>query len=210
MSPNLLVERLVVGPLGVNCYIAADAETRDAVCIDPGFEADRVAEWARGLEVSVKAVLITHCHPDHILASLDVGKAFVAPVAAPNGEQRLWDRAEAFCRAWGFAVRQPPPPDLWLDAGQTLTYGALTMQTIDVRGHSPAALAYLAGEYVFVGDALFRDSVGRTDIADADHDTLIDHIRRNLLSLPASTIVCPGHGPETTVGREAASNPFLR
>jgi hydroxyacylglutathione hydrolase len=205
----MICECLVVGPLSVNCYLYGNSATGDAVCIDPGSEPERIIRTAADIGLAIRAVLITHCHPDHILGAHAVADAVQSPILAPDGEQALWDQASAYCRAWGITVPQPPPPDTWIAAGEALHFGKLMLETRDVRGHSPAAIAYLGDGRVFVGDALFRDSVGRTDIPDADHATLIDRIRRNLLSLPPNTIVCTGHGPETTVGREARCNPFL-
>ncbi|HEY3414158.1 MAG TPA: MBL fold metallo-hydrolase [Armatimonadota bacterium] len=209
MAEPILFERLVVGPLGVNCYLYGDPDSRDAVCIDPGSEGLRIVSRAKEQGLRVLAVLITHAHADHIVAAHDVADAFGAPVLAPDGEQDLWALASEFCTLWGFTVPQPPPPDEWFTPGSTLRFGPIEFDTLDVRGHSPAGVAYSAPGIVFTGDALFADSIGRTDLPGQDHLTLIDRIRRNLLSLPPNTIVYPGHGPKTTIGREARSNPFL-
>lgn len=209
MAKSILFENLVVGPLDVNCYLYGDPESLDAVCIDPGDEAEHIISRAREHGLRVLAVLITHAHADHILAAHEVAEAFGAPVLAPDGEQDLWDMASEFCALWGMSVPQPPPPDEWFTPGGTLRFGSIELDTLDVRGHSPAGVAYSAPGIVFTGDALFAGSIGRTDLPGQDHATLIDRIQRNLLSLPANTVAFPGHGPRTTIGREARSNPFL-
>lgn len=161
-------------------------------------------------ELSLRAVLITHAHADHILAAHDVGSATGASVLAPDGEQELWALAAEFCAAWGFPVPQPPPPDRWIRPNEPLHLGSLNLDVLDVRGHSPAGLAFLSPGIVFTGDSLFAGGIGRTDLPGQDHATLIDRIRRNLLSLPGCTLVCPGHGEETTVDLETQTNPFLQ
>lgn len=209
MDDLVLFEHLVVGPLAVNCYLFGDGKARDAVCIDPGSEGARVVQQAKEHNLRVLAVLITHAHADHILAAHEVAEAVGAPILAPDGEQELWSMASEFCTMWGFNVPQPPPPDEWFTPESVLRFGAVEFETLDVRGHSPAGAAFYAPGIVFTGDALFAGSIGRTDLPGQNHATLIDRISRNLLSLPASTVVCPGHGPKTTVGREARSNRFL-
>ena len=202
-------ERLVVGPLQVNCYLVGDPETREAVCIDPGDEADRIAAAIRQHGLDLRAVLITHAHADHIMAAPDVGDAFGVPVLAPDGERELWSQAADFLAFFGYPGEQPRDPDRWVRAGKPLAFGGVRFEALDVRGHSPAALAYLADGMVFAGDALFAGSIGRTDMPGQDHATLIDRICANLLSLPPNTRVLPGHGPETTIGQEARHNPYL-
>jgi glyoxylase-like metal-dependent hydrolase (beta-lactamase superfamily II) len=210
MSEYRLFERVTVGPLGVNCYLFGDPQTREAVCIDAGAEAAKITDAIHRHGLTIIAVLCTHAHADHILAAHDVSSAVGAPVLAPDGEQDLWATAEEFCTLWGFPCPQPPPPDEWIPSGTKLTLGDLSLEVVDVRGHSPAGVAFVTTGFAFAGDALFQGSIGRTDLPGQDHATLIDRIRVNLLSLPPNTSVWPGHGPETTVGWEAAHNPYLR
>jgi glyoxylase-like metal-dependent hydrolase (beta-lactamase superfamily II) len=209
LTPHIF-ETLTVGPLEENCYLVGDPETREAVCIDPGAEGERIVEAIRRHGLTIHAILVTHAHADHIMAAPDVKAATGAPVIAPEGEQELWSMAEDFCAFWGFPMPQPPDPDRWATAGETLEWGSLRFETLDVRGHSPASLAYLSGGAVFPGDALFRGSIGRTDLPGQDFDTLIDRIRTNLLSLTPGAAVYPGHGPATSIGEELRENPFLR
>lgn len=208
MTPHVF-ETLTVGPLEENCYLAGDPDTREAVCIDPGAEGERIVEAIRRHGLNVRAILITHAHADHIMAIPDVKAATGAPVLAPNGEQDLWAMAEDFCAFWGFPMPQPPDPDRWIQAGDTLEWAGFRFETRDVRGHSPASLAYISGGLVFPGDALFRGGIGRTDLPGGDLPTLIDRIRTNLLSLTPGTAVYPGHGPATSIEDEARANPFL-
>lgn len=208
MTPHIF-ETLTVGPLEENCYLAGDPAKRDAVCIDPGAESGRILDAINRHQIKIRAILITHAHADHIMAAADVKAATGAPIFAPDGEQSLWAMAEDFCAFWGFPMPQPPDPDHWISAGDAWEWGTLRFETRDVRGHSPASLAYLAHDVVFPGDALFKGNLGRTDLPGGDLPTLIDRIRTNLLSLTPGTAVYPGHGPATTIGDEAAKNPFL-
>lgn len=204
-----VLDCLTVGPLQSNCYLVGDPASGHAVCVDPGDEAPRIISRAAALGIAPRAVLITHAHADHILAAPEVARAWGAPVLAPDGEQELWALASEFLAAWGIHAPQPDPPDRWIRPGEDLIFGGLTLRTLDVRGHSPAGLAFHVAPLVFVGDALFAGSIGRTDLPGQDHRTLVDRIRTELLSLPPNTRVFPGHGPETTVEREREHNPFL-
>jgi len=208
VTPSVF-ETLTVGPLEENCYLVGDPATRDAVCVDPGAEGERIVDAIRRHRLHIRAILITHAHADHIMAAPDVKAATGAPVLAPDGEQELWAMAEDFCAFWGFPMPQPPEPDRWIRAGEPLEWGSLRFETRDVRGHSPASLAFVAGGLVMPGDALFQGSIGRTDLPGGDLPTLFDRIRTNLLSLTPGTAVYPGHGPATSIGHEARTNPFL-
>lgn len=211
MSPTAVdvFETLRLGPLQVNCYLAGNGRTGSAVCIDPGDEADRVVEAVERNGLSLDAILLTHAHFDHVGAAAAVAARTGAPVMAPRGEEELLAASGRMAAAWGFPPSPPPMVSKWLVAGDTTEGNGYRLAALDVRGHSPAGLAFLADGDVFVGDALFAGSIGRTDLPGGCHATLIDAIKRNLLTLPTSTRVHPGHGPSTTVQMEAEANPHL-
>ncbi|HEY3267456.1 MAG TPA: MBL fold metallo-hydrolase [Armatimonadota bacterium] len=198
-----------VGPLQVNCYLVGDSASRAAVCIDPGAEGDLVAGAVAELGLDLRAILITHAHGDHIAGVDELRHATGAPVLAPEGEEDLWASAQDLMALFGLYVPQQSEPDRWIQAGSKLAFGPLSFDVLDTRGHSPAGLTFAAEPYAFVGDAVFQGSIGRTDLPGGNQATLVDRIRRNILSLSPDTTLCPGHGPLTTVAAESQRNPYL-
>jgi hydroxyacylglutathione hydrolase len=201
---------LSLGPMGTNCYLVADSETGDAIAIDPGWDAPRVLEAARQMKAALKAVWLTHAHFDHIGGVAGLVRALDIPVAIHSLDLPLY-RALGGARQWGIPLEPGPEPGLLLDDLPQLTLGSLTFEVRFVPGHTPGHVAFYQKEagLLFGGDVLFQGSIGRTDLPGGDFDTLIASIRAQLLSLPDSTIVYSGHGPQTTIGEERQSNPFL-
>lgn len=210
---TLYVEAITVGPIDTNAYLVGDPATRDAVIVDPGAEGGRILDRARQGDWHLREIWLTHAHFDHVGAVDEV----VAAVGDPPVRLHADDRdlyAAAAQLAWAFAgvvVPQPRTPTLDLRHGDELRAGSLSAGVRHLPGHAPGHVVFvLAGvDTVIAGDTLFRGSVGRTDIPGGDHDLLVAGIRRELLSLSFDTVVWPGHGPATTIGREAAENPFL-
>lgn len=182
--------------------------------IDPGFppQPDEMIDMIEHDGLKPSLILLTHCHLDHIAGIPDLRERFPnTPIAAPRGEARALTDPEVNRSAmFGFTFTAPPADQL-LEPGAVLRLGALEWRALDVSGHSPAGLAYhcAALGVVFVGDALFMDGVGRYDFPDSDGERLFRNIAENLLTLPPETVTYSGHGPETTIGREKKSNPFL-
>jgi hydroxyacylglutathione hydrolase len=204
-----IFDALKVGPLEVNCYLVGSEESRAAVCIDPGDEPEVILESVKRHGLRLEAVLLTHTHFDHVGAAAPVSAATGAPVYAPCGEEDMLSWASELAEGWGFSAQPAPEIARWISAGDVFEGDGYRLVALDVRGHSPAGLAFSADGDVFPGDALFAGSVGRTDLPGGHHSTLIDAIRSNLLTLDSETRVHPGHGPSTTVGEEARSNPYL-
>jgi hydroxyacylglutathione hydrolase len=198
MAPT--VEIHVLGPTQTNCYVVrTDAAARVAVAIDPGYEDIRP-----GFDVA--AILVTHCHWDHLGGIAGLAETSGAPVYMPESEAAVLENPQAFYP--GQEIR-PYSPDVRVEDGDTIDAAGLTFQTISVPGHSPGHVAYAVDGVLFSGDVLFAGGVGRTDLPFADWDTLIESIRTLVDRFPPETVVYPGHGPPTTLGTELAGNPFL-
>ena len=209
------IETLVFSPIDVNTYILTDLSGECAV-IDCGCYDKR--EFSRfegvldskGLNPSL--LLNTHCHLDHIFGNRFMLEKYKLRSSWHELEESNRLHAPQHASFFGLAMEEPPGPQSFLRHGEKISLGSAGIEVIHVPGHSPGGLAfYLPSSCcVFTGDALFSGSIGRTDLPGGSFQTLIKSIRNNLLTLPPDTVVYPGHGPETTIGREAASNPFLK
>jgi glyoxylase-like metal-dependent hydrolase (beta-lactamase superfamily II) len=205
------VEMLTVGAIAENCFLIR-AEGQDRVLIvDPGEEAERILAAAEQLGTGVEAILLTHCHFDHIGAVAPVAKATGAPVYCPQLEVPLLADIMSFVPWPEFGPFESYDADETLSGGEALELAGLTFDVIHTPGHSPGHLTYsVRGEpAIFSGDVLFQGSVGRVDLPGGDGPTLIESIRGLLDSHPDETVVYPGHMGTTTLGAERASNPFL-
>jgi glyoxylase-like metal-dependent hydrolase (beta-lactamase superfamily II) len=193
------IVRLPLGALATNCYLAARPGADEAAVIDPGDKPDAVLAELGARGWRARGVLVTHGHHDHLGGVAGVARAAGVPVWMPRGE------ADDLRR---LAVA-PYEPDHLVDGGDTVSVAGIEFRTFAVPGHSPAAVAYAADGALFCGDLLFAGSVGRTDLAGGDMDTLLASVGALAEALDPGTAVLPGHGPPTTLARELASNPFL-
>ena len=205
----VVVDSYVLGPAQENCYaVRASQDAPEAIVIDPG---DAAAELRLELARSgarCAAILVTHCHWDHIAAVADLAEGTGAPVYMARDEARVLAAPDDFYAALGIRVR-PYEADVLLDGDETLELAGLELQTLSVPGHSPAHLAFYSEGCLFSGDVLFAGGVGRTDIPGGDWDALVESIRTLVDRFPPETVVYPGHGSQTTLGAELARNPFL-
>ena len=206
----MILEGFPVGPIGANCYFFGDESTGDVFVIDPGDEPDRILAALRERRAHAVAIVNTHGHFDHVQGVDAVRRATGAPFWIHEAERDILAHGPARARAlFGIDLPPSPTPDRWLSEGDRLQVGALSLDVRHTPGHSPGGVCLIGQGLAFVGDTLFAGSIGRADIPGADVDALLASIARVLLPLPDDTVCYPGHGPETTIGQEKRSNPFL-
>jgi hydroxyacylglutathione hydrolase len=203
-------------PFFKNGYLVSCEETKETVYIDPGDEVDDLIAHARSGGLKVTLILLTHAHFDHVTGVARAKAAFGAPIWLHQDDNFLYDGAAEQGRLFGVKVGTPPPVDHFYAPGQELTFGRYVVEVRHTPGHCPGGVCLAIGRpgetarELFVGDTLFADSIGRTDLPGGNHALLLKSIREQLLVYPDETIVHSGHGPETTIGDERATNPFLR
>ncbi|HOE11981.1 MAG TPA: MBL fold metallo-hydrolase [bacterium] len=203
------IRNLVVGPLMVNTYILIDPKTCYAAIIDPGAEDARILFEVERLNVHPTIILNTHTHGDHIGGNGAIKAATMAPLAVHRAEAEwLADPSANLSNSLGFPIVSPPA-DILLEGNESLQVGDLELKVLHTPGHSPGSVCFVVDNAVFCGDLIFREGVGRTDLAGGDTEQLIHSIRHKILTLPEDTVLYPGHGPSTTVGYEKRTNLFL-
>jgi glyoxylase-like metal-dependent hydrolase (beta-lactamase superfamily II) len=205
------IVRIENGQFVQNCYLVADPALGRAVMVDPGEEAGRFLSELRRRKWSLDAIWLTHAHIDHILGVAAIRETFPAvPIHLHPDDQPLYRGLPEQGRWMGFAgLEAPPPADHDLAPGQVLHVGEFQFEVRHVPGHSPGHVAFVGHGVILGGDVLFNGSIGRTDLPGGDYSTLMRSLQAEFLSRPDSTIVLSGHGPETTIGTERISNPYL-
>jgi glyoxylase-like metal-dependent hydrolase (beta-lactamase superfamily II) len=217
---KMIHEILPVGMLQCNCSIVGDTETREALVIDPGDDVERILELLRKHDLTVKAIVSTHAHIDHVGGLRKLHQAIGAPVFMHADDLELYN-ALAMQAGWlGMPVPGIAEVDRFLKEGDLLRWGPFEAQVFHTPGHTRGSLCLylprnagrvvLATPQLFAGDTLFAGSIGRTDLWGGSFEDIIRSIRLKLLALPDETAVYPGHGPTTTIGQERESNPFLQ
>ena len=203
---------LTVGPVQENTWIARQDGATQALLIDPGDEPETLKQALEELDATVEAILITHCHFDHVGAVAEMARHTKAPVYCPAGEVFILENINDFVRFPGFGPFESYSPEKTVKDGDRLKLAGFEIDVIGTPGHSPDHVTYSipAEKAIFSGDVLFQGSVGRTDLPGADHQTLMDSIARLLETLPDDTGVLPGHMEPTSLGIERQTNPFLR
>ena len=193
-----------------NCYIIGSPETSDAAIVDPGEETDLFLRRLTHENLTLRAVWLTHGHLDHVDGVKRIVEETGAEVFLHSDDRKLYDHIGQQGAALGVrSESELPSPDHDLAHGDELRVGECSFSVLHLPGHSKGGVAFLGHGMVFSGDAIFAGSIGRTDLPEGDTETLLTSIREHLLSLPDETVVYPGHGPETTIGAERRTNPFL-
>jgi glyoxylase-like metal-dependent hydrolase (beta-lactamase superfamily II) len=202
-----------VGPVQENCFIVREKDSPRAIVVDPGDEADVLLNAIQRLGIeTVQAILITHTHFDHVGAVAPVAKATNAPVYCPELETEVLANIMDYVPWPGFGPFESYEADHTVAGGDTLELAGLGIDVIFTPGHSPGHVTYAISDHdaLLSGDVLFQGSVGRVDLPGGDWPTLLASIESLLSAYPEETTVYPGHMGTTTLGRERASNPFLR
>jgi glyoxylase-like metal-dependent hydrolase (beta-lactamase superfamily II) len=207
--PALEVVAIPNGTFAQNCYLVHPRGSSDAAIVDPGEESARILAEAARRGLRITAIWLTHAHIDHVLGVAAVRAATGAPISLHPSDRPFYDNAPTQGLMFGIQVAPLPAPDVELHHGDVLTLGDVALEVRHVPGHSPGHVVLVAPGLVLGGDVLFAGSIGRTDLPGGDLETLLDGIRRELLTLPDETVVYSGHGPPTTIGVERNTNPFL-
>lgn len=206
---DMVLIRLVVGPLQVNCFILADEKTKEAVIIDPGDDAQEILKIIKDKGFKVRYIVNTHGHFDHVGANSTVKEATGAELLIHEGDAPVMASAPQHSRSFGMNPVSSPPADRYVKHGDVINAGEISLKVLHTPGHSPGGICLLEQGMVFTGDALFAGSIGRTDLPGGDLMTLLRSIKTNLMILPDETKVFCGHGPASTIGDERRENPFL-
>ncbi|MFZ0130944.1 MAG: MBL fold metallo-hydrolase [Desulfobacterales bacterium] len=205
----MIIESLTVGPIQANCYILGCEETKEAVVIDPGDEADRILMTLARSGLTLRYIINTHGHFDHVGANKRLKSATGAAILIHRLDAPMLNQLAASAAAWGMSAEDSPAPDRMLDEGDTIDFGTITLKVLHTPGHTPGGISLATDGCVFVGDTLFAGSVGRTDFPGGNAATLKQHIQSKLFTLANETIVYPGHMEPTTIGKERRTNPFV-
>lgn len=202
------ISRLTVGAFQENCYLLTDTATQAAVLIDPGDEGDRIVEAVRAAGVRLEAIWVTHAHLDHVGGIAAVKRVHDVPIFLHPADLPLYRAADQQAAAYGIPYEPPPLPERELADGDTLELGSLRFSVLHAPGHAPGHVVIHGHGVAFVGDCVFAGSIGRTDLPLSDGRALAVSLER-IAELPRTTVLHPGHGPQTTLERELATNPFL-
>jgi glyoxylase-like metal-dependent hydrolase (beta-lactamase superfamily II) len=207
----MILETLTVSPFQENCYVIGDEESMTGAIIDPGDEAARIALTVERVGLEISQIIVTHSHIDHVGAVAQLVDEYMCPVLMHNEAEAMLKTVPQQAMMMGMRFGKVPKVDRLIGDEEILEVGSLRLRSLYTPGHAPGHLAFLVEDEdtVFSGDALFAGSVGRVDLPGGSMEVLMQSISQRLLILPDETRVLSGHGPETTIGRERVSNPFL-
>ncbi len=209
------IKKFVFNPFNENTFIVWDDHSKECAVIDPGcsdeVEENELSEFIRNNDLIPKYLINTHCHLDHIWGCRFVKKKYNPVYLIPEDDLMLLKNAGSQADMYNVQFNEPPSPDDFLSEKLKLSLGESDVKLLFTPGHTPGEFClYFPNEnFCIVGDVLFKDSIGRTDLWGGDYNTLIDSINSKLLSLDDDVVIYPGHGDESTIGREKAKNPFL-
>lgn len=210
-----VIKKFVFNPFSENTYVVWDDTSREAVIIDPGCygaeEEQQLKKFIEERKITVKYLILTHCHIDHVIGCRFIKDTYNPSFYAPELDLPLLMNVDKQGKAFGLNIPNPPMPDKYITAETKLLLGQKEIEFLFTPGHTPGeyCVYFKSGEYVITGDVLFKGSIGRTDLWGGDYETLIDSIKQRLFTLPDNFIVYPGHGENTKIGTEKRDNPFV-
>ncbi len=210
----MFIKLFVFNDFRENTYLLYD-ESLVAIVVDPGMNDDEERKafdtFVQKKNLQIKSIINTHCHIDHVLGCKYLKEKYNIPFYIHKNEAEVLEGVEHFGLFLGIETERPPMPDGFFSEDDMLSSGNTRLKVIFVPGHTPGGVAFYCAEdnVLITGDTLFRGSIGRTDFPGGDHNTLINSIKTNIMTLPGNVTVLPGHGPSTTIEEERNSNPFL-
>jgi glyoxylase-like metal-dependent hydrolase (beta-lactamase superfamily II) len=211
----MIIETAAVGPFHKNGYVIGCEKTREAMFIDPGDEVDQLLGYIKHERLIPRGILLTHAHVDHVSGVGRAKRALGVPIHLHRDDLFLYDDAAAHGALFGLTVEQPPPVDVFYEGHGPYRFGEYEVRVHHTPGHCPGGVCLQVGRQgtrgqdLFVGDTLFAGSIGRTDLPGGDYETLLRSITGVLYAFGDDARVYSGHGPETTIGHERRTNPFL-
>lgn len=207
----MVFENVVVGALGVNCFILGCKETGLGIVVDPGDEVERILAEVQRQKLSLVAIINTHGHFDHIGGNLQLTQTTKAPLYIHQADAPMLARVAQVSAMYGLPGENSPEADHALEDRMVITFGNQQLQVIHTPGHTPGGCCLYLEQHqkLIAGDTLFADGVGRTDLPGGSHSQLVESIKTRLFCLPDTVQVYPGHGPATTIGHEKRHNPYL-
>jgi hydroxyacylglutathione hydrolase len=200
---------LIVGPIQANCFILGCERTREAAVIDPGGDVDEILMTLAKDKLRSVYIINTHGHFDHAADNKRLKEVTGAELLIHRADAPMILHQKTSGEMWGMKVDNSPAPDRYLEEGDVVTFGEISLKVLHTPGHSPGGISLVTDKIVFVGDTIFAGSIGRTDFPGGDYDGLIRSVREKIFPLGDDVVIYPGHGPKTTVGRERRSNPFF-
>lgn len=199
------IKRVVAGIYGANCYVAMDKKTKKGFVIDPGGDVDDIEKAIKKMGVDVEYIILTHGHLDHTSGVKELQDIIGGKVCINKKDEDMIKTAADL-----YGPLLPGNADIYLEDGDVLEVSGIEIKCIETPGHTPGGMCFLVDDTLFTGDTLFFGSIGRTDLEGGDGDLLIRSIKEKLMNLDDDIIVCPGHGPQSSIKREKKSNPFLQ
>ncbi|MEW5800886.1 MAG: MBL fold metallo-hydrolase [bacterium] len=207
---DMFLERYVVGPLAVNCYLIGCPQHRKMAVIDPGGEVEELWKRIQTAGYTLEYIINTHGHTDHTAGNLDLKQKSQAKILAHGDDIPFLTVIQEWLLSILPEAKPSPAPDQLLSDGQIIHLGNISLQVLHTPGHSPGGICLLTDGILFTGDTLFADGIGRTDFPGGSYRQLINSIKNKLYRLDSQLTILPGHGDESTLGREKRNNPFVR
>ncbi|MCJ7646812.1 MBL fold metallo-hydrolase [bacterium] len=203
-----MLKTFTVGPMEANCYILYSPDKREGLIIDPGAEGERLIKFIQEKKISIRYIINTHGHPDHIGANRKVKEHTSAPILIHQRDAPMLTKSDSILTLIFPLEYSSPPADTLIKDGDLIECAGMRLKVLHTPGHTPGGISLLTDDSIFTGDTLFSGSVGRFDLPGGSQEVLLNSIRK-ILSLGENLTIYPGHGPSTSVGEELHSNPFI-